>query len=442
MRLKLTYLLVTITIIFYSCEDNEEPQTLPEVSTATPTDITTTSATIGGSIDKTGNTEITQSGVVYSINVAEPTIADNKMEITIDKGNFTGVLTGLTSGTTYHIRAFATNKVGTGYGEVKQFTTSNEAPIVSNVSIDGTVEVNKAVTATYTYSDAESDPEGATTFQWYVADDAAGTGLTAIEGAVEKTFLIQEAQNDKYLRVAVTPVATAGTIAGVTVNSLYVGKVGEATTVTFSYNGDEVTYGIITSSATQRKWLDRNLGAAQAATNVNDFNAFGDLFQWGRLADGHQRIIRESSSSATAVTGITSTTSTEDIPPTDKFIINSGSNGDWRVPQKSELWQGVNGINNPCPTGWRLPTKEEWIAESLTSGAEAYTKLKLTYSGYRDHTTGNVDFTTYGFYWTSTVQDAFTPTLYSWQLFFDATFLDVFDTGVRGDGVACRCIKE
>jgi hypothetical protein len=60
----------------------------------------------------------------------------------------------------------------------------------------------------------------------------------------------------------------------------------DSSTVTFIYNGVTETYGIITSPVTGRKWLDRNLGATRVATAFNDRQAYGHLFQWGRLQTG------------------------------------------------------------------------------------------------------------------------------------------------------------
>jgi hypothetical protein len=112
-------------------------------------------------------------------------------------------------------------------------------------------------------------------------------------------------------------------------------------TVTFNYKGNIVTYGTVISN--NRCWLDRNLGAAQVATSSTDAAAYGDLFQWGRLDDGHQ--VRTSPT--------TTTLSNSDVPGHGNFIL-SPSTGDWRSPQNNDLWQGVNGINNPCPDGFRL----------------------------------------------------------------------------------------
>ena len=61
---------------------------------------------------------------------------------------------------------------------------------------------------------------------------------------------------------------------------------------------------------------------------------------------------------------------------------------DWRSPQNDNLWQGVNGINNPCPSGYRIPTEAELDAERLSwssdnSAGAIASALKLPMAGYR-----------------------------------------------------------
>jgi len=109
---------------------------------------------------------------------------------------------------------------------------------------------------------------------------------------------------------------------------------------------------------TGKIWMDRNLGANEVATSITDAAAYGDLYQWGRAADGHQ--LRTSTT--------TSTLSTSDTPGNALFIISGGGGGaqDWRTPANDNLWQGVNGINNPCPAGYRLPTYAELVSERST----------------------------------------------------------------------------
>ena len=138
-------------------------------------------------------------------------------------------------------------------------------------------------------------------------------------------------------------------------------------------NGTIFTWNNVTSS-TGKVWMDRNLGAGQVATSMYDANAYGDLYQWGRAKDGHQ----------CRTSPTTTILSKDNTPGHGKFIISTN----WRSPTNDNLWQGVNGINNPCPSGYRLPTMAEWNAESATwsntglDGAFA-SILKLTGGGHR-----------------------------------------------------------
>ena len=98
---------------------------LPVVTTQAVTDITQTTATGNGNVTSLGVPNPTQHGVVWSTS-ANPTTANSK---TTDgavsaTGAFTSSITGLTAGTLYHVRAYATNTAGTAYGEDVTFTTA------------------------------------------------------------------------------------------------------------------------------------------------------------------------------------------------------------------------------------------------------------------------------------------------------------------------------
>jgi uncharacterized protein (TIGR02145 family) len=126
----------------YGAETSFTTQTTPTVSvTATPTSITTTTAIGGGTISSTGGATITTSGLVWDAS-ANPTIAlSTKTTNGTTSGTFTSSITGLTQGTTYHVRAYATNYLGISYGPNITFTTIT-TPIVSTTatvtSITGT----------------------------------------------------------------------------------------------------------------------------------------------------------------------------------------------------------------------------------------------------------------------------------------------------------------
>jgi len=77
--------------------------------------ITSASATGGGNISSAGGATVTERGVCWAL-TASPTISGAHTHDGSGMGSYTSSLTGLTPGTTYHIRAYATNSSGTGYG--------------------------------------------------------------------------------------------------------------------------------------------------------------------------------------------------------------------------------------------------------------------------------------------------------------------------------------
>ena len=184
----------------------------------------------------------------------------------------------------------------------------------------------------------------------------------------------------------------------------------------------------VTNPSTGKIWMDRNLGASQVATSSTDVNSYGDLYQWGRRADGHQ-----CRTSAT-----TTTLSSSDQPPHGDFIRGS----DWRSPQNTNLWQGVNGVNNPCPSGYRLPTETEIEAERLswssnTSAGAFGSSLKLPVAGIRFYNSGSLLYVgTEGFYWSSTVS-----TTNSRSLYFNTSNAGM-STDIRAYGYSIRCLKD
>jgi uncharacterized protein (TIGR02145 family) len=106
------------------------------VTTAAITAITTTSATTGGNVTADGFSPVTAKGVCWSTS-ASPTISGpNKTTDGTGTGAFVSNLTGLTAGTIYHVRAYATNSVTTSYGADVQFTaTAIVAPTVTTAAL-------------------------------------------------------------------------------------------------------------------------------------------------------------------------------------------------------------------------------------------------------------------------------------------------------------------
>jgi len=97
--------------------------TIPELTTVAISDVGLTSAVSGGTIVTDGGEDITAKGVCWSTST-NPTIADTKTTDGTGSANFTSNIVGLSEGTTYYIRAYATNEVGTAYGNELTFTTN------------------------------------------------------------------------------------------------------------------------------------------------------------------------------------------------------------------------------------------------------------------------------------------------------------------------------
>lgn len=210
-----------------------------------------------------------------------------------------------------------------------------------------------------------------------------------------------------------------------------------------AYPAGTVNCGFVTTvieitSPAGRVWMDRNLGAATVATSSADANAFGDLYQWGRRADGHQ---------CRNLANVTSGALNTDTPCHGMFIQTNSSPYDWRSPQSTSLWQGLSGTNNPCPTGYRLPTQTEWQAEINAIGAANmniegfYTStLKLT-AAHRRNCTNNSWNTSLGSYWSSTLNGTWARGFTIVTSGGPAGNSYMWDD-YRANGYSVRCIKH
>ena len=205
-------------------------------------------------------------------------------------------------------------------------------------------------------------------------------------------------------------------------------------TLTF-VNGVPVWVGIsnvVLNPTTGKIWMDRNLGATQVATSSTDAASYGDLYQWGRGADGHQ--LRTSTTTATL--------SSTDVPGNANFILSPNSPYDWLSTQNNNLWQGVNGVNNPCPSGYRIPTETELNAEIVSWSANnpigAFASpLKLPSAGNRNPSDGLFyDVSVRGSYWSSTIDGTNSRRLHFYN---GGAYVG---SNRRAYGFSVRCIKE
>jgi uncharacterized protein (TIGR02145 family) len=187
----------------------------------------------------------------------------------------------------------------------------------------------------------------------------------------------------------------------------------------------------VLNPVTGKVWMDRNLGASRAATSSTDAQAYGDLYQWGRRSDGHQCRTSQTTTMLSSV----------DQPANGNFILAPNTPYDWRSPQNTNLWQGINGVNNPCPNDYRIPSNVELEAERLSwpsnnqVGAFA-SPLKFAVGGSRNESSGLISGEGNGTtLWSSTTTAGYTRLL----TINGNALVQIY---IRGYGNAVRCIKN
>jgi|GEM_PF-679974 len=174
----------------------------PAVQTVNTTNISYTTAGVLGNVTSGGTAPITEYGIVYSAINSNPTTADSKLVVgTGQPGSFpqafTGNLNGLTPNTTYTVRAYATNAVGTSYGNAQRLSTLVATPGIitdrvtytessSSVDVSGTIQTAGATAITrygFCYSATNATPT--------IADNPTdvGTSVTRFPFTFSRSFL-------------------------------------------------------------------------------------------------------------------------------------------------------------------------------------------------------------------------------------------------------------
>lgn len=204
-----------------------------------------------------------------------------------------------------------------------------------------------------------------------------------------------------------------------------------------THNG--LVYNSIVSPFTGKTWLDRNLGASQVCTEKDDSLCYGDYYQWGRDADGHEKsnssaVFNELASSITNVGH-------------SNFIVNFNTGTyDWledgidtNGTLRSEKWSKTDGTSI-CPIGYRVPTIEELKAETTNVGMTESNNLfnsflKIPLSGIYEYDGMLMSQGGAGALWsTSNDNQGAIPLIYNNIGYIEGRY--------RTYGLSVRCIKD
>jgi len=202
----------------------------------------------------------------------------------------------------------------------------------------------------------------------------------------------------------------------------------------------DVVYGTQT-------WMDRNLGARRVATAIDDVFSYGNYYQWGRPADGHEITVwhGKTKKAGRGLAVVTATLATDANPSYANFITTDSSPFDWLANPATSgtatLWATAN--QGPCPYNYHVPSSTEWETADATdlgwqNNTDTYNSpLKLPSSGRRDRTDGSLfNQGTFGGYWSSTVNNTNARRL----TFTDSTAL--MGNNNRAQGFTVRCLKD
>ena len=169
--------------------------TLPIVTTSPATNISYTSANVGGNITDDGGSNVTERGIVYST-TPNPTTANSKVASGSGKGSFTSTLTNLKEGTTYYVRAYAVNQKGTSYGEDISFTTlahSSSDPTIKVVTVQEFMDAPVSDVVYYELTGTITDLVNTTFGNFDLTDE---TGTVYVWGLTKSFIAVGSTEND------------------------------------------------------------------------------------------------------------------------------------------------------------------------------------------------------------------------------------------------------
>lgn len=251
----------------------------PTVSTQAASSVEATTATGNGNISSNGGGTITEKGVCYMTGTSgDPTTANGTFHDHVDStGAFTESMTGLSSGTSYRVRAYAINSAGTGYGTTVQMLTKPADPANVQAS-DGTFDDKVRITW--------DKSTGATDYHvWRDSTDLGSVGDVA-------TFDDSGAD---------APSITAGS--SVATDGDYTDKVALSLSGTLFNDGAHHTYKVVASNATGN--------SAGNATNTGYRGILNPTYQWQRTDTD------DSGGSYSNLNGATNSTYNDSSAPAD-----------------------------------------------------------------------------------------------------------------------------
>ena len=406
--------------LFQGCKKS----TIPELTTVAISDVGLTSAVSGGTIITDGGEEITAKGVCWSTST-NPTVADSKTSDGKGSANFTSNIVGLSEGTTYYVRAYATNEVGTAYGNELSFTTGK----VTSAVLTTTEVSNVTSTSAVAGGNITDDGGGSITARgvcWGTSPNPTvnkttdgtgkGTFTSNISGLEDGTVYYYRAYATNSSGTSygqefsfITPVTD---IDGNVYETVKIGnQVWMAENLlTTKYNDDSAIPNVIDNT----EWSALKTGAYCWANNDEETNKplYGALYNWYAVE-----------------TGILCPTGWH-VPSDNDYMALEMSLGMTQDQANGTEWRGTD-------EGGKLKSTTGWSLDGNGTNSSGFNAMPAGYRFYGDGTTKGLGLITY--FWTSDSVDDLIATYRR----LDAEETAVYRSSTHKEaGKSVRCVKN
>ena len=408
---KLTLFLIALAMLLVSCKPEAEK---PTVVTKSVGEVTETSAKVVGQVTADGGAEVTERGVCWNTE-GTPEIIDFRTKDDTGVGSFTSQIPDLVPATQYYVRAYATNEVGTAYGEEVSFTTIEKLlPTVTTTEVTGITCLTAVSGGEVTFDgNVEVTARG---ICWSTRQNPTIEDIKTNNGSGVGTYTYKMTNLELNTKYYVRAYAT--------------NEVG-------TFYGEEVSfttlaaYSPATGSSNGYGYVDLGLSVKWATCNVRATwpEGSGKYYAWGETTTK-----AEYNSSNCPTYGLSKSELQSQgyidsegnlTPQYDAATANWG--GNWRMPTYAEL----NELNTQCT--W------EWI--TTTNGVNGYkvtgpngNSIFLPAAGNR--VGSSLYAGSYGCYWSSTPLD-----YGAYYLGFGSSSLGMVNEG-RNDGRSVRPVLE
>ena len=406
--------LVLFLLVLDSCKKEE----VPTVTTSEIINITATSASSGGVVTSEGTNTVFFRGICWSTQT-NPTIADSKTTDGAGIGAFTSAMASLEGGKIYFVKAYATNKIGTGYGEEISFTTLGQKPLptsssATNITTTGAT-FNGSVNPNYLSTTVSFEYGTTTSYGNSIAAQNPVTGNTISNISVAVTGLISNTLYHFRIKAE---------------NQLGITYGNDMTFTTFGTISDIDGNSYPTVQIGSQIWMAKNL----KTTHYND---------------------------ATTITYVSNSTSWGGLS-TEAYCIYQNDFTNQMAYGLMYNWYSIS-TGKLCPTGWHIPTDFEWLALSayLNGSDIAGGKMKedgtshwsspntgaTNSSGFTALGGGERDYNgVYGSlmlsgYWWSSVEVSSTYAFAN-KLFYNNQGISQTGGASKRNGYSVRCIKD